>query len=319
MILLSIVIILFFVFFQIFYPYFYTFAAWNYSLFFISMLLLFSNIAIYIGLIVLYLILPDSIKDSFLTFCWNIIKQSQQKLINNVEHNIRETFPIHILHPIPEKSIRIWHPHGSGATTIGIHNVFRITVPELTKTKTVVHYAFTMTPFLLDMVRFMECISSDYQTIIETLKKDSITIGLGGADEMGRIVNKKLEFVIKKRKGIFKIALETGIPIVPVITYGENEIFPETDNEFLIWFNQQFYNVFRLRLWIPSLSSVKNWANLLIKPLDPVHTYTGRPIYVKKIENPTDKHIQSLRKIYISRIIELFDETNSGDFSLKIV
>jgi hypothetical protein len=265
------------------------------------------------------MILPDSIKDSFMAFCWSVIKKSQQKMISNVERNIRATFPIHILYPIPEKSIRIWHPHGSGATTIGIHNVFRITDDKLTKTKTVVHYAFTMTPFVLDMTRIMECISSDYQSIVETLKKDSITIGLGGTDEMGRIVDKKLEFVIKKRKGIFKIALETGTPIVPVITYGENEIFPETDNEFLLWFNQQFYNVSRLRLWMPSLQSVGNWANLLVRPLEPVHTYTGRPIYVKKIENPTDKHIRSLRNIYIKRIRELFAKTNSGEFSLKIV
>jgi 1-acyl-sn-glycerol-3-phosphate acyltransferase len=42
---------------------------------------------------------------------------------------------------------------------------------------------------------------------------------------------------IKKRKGIFKIALETGTPIVPFITYGECELFPENNLFIMVIFN----------------------------------------------------------------------------------
>jgi len=284
-----------------------------------AVILLLTNISLCILLFGIYILLPEQLIDSFLSACWKWIQELQPDLVKKVEQNIRLTFPIHILHPIPDRSIRIWHPHGISATTIGIHNVYRISDPKYTDTRTVIHYVFAMVPFLHDIGRFMNCISSEYQEMVKALKTSSITIGLGGVDEMGRVKHKQLELVIKKRKGIFKIALETGTPIVPVLTYGENEIFPETDNEILIWVNQRFYEVFRMRLSLPSLQSIRNWANLLVRPLEPVHTYTGRPIYVKKIDKPTDRHIRILRNIYIKRIRELFAETNPGEFSLKIV
>lgn len=309
----------FIVFFNVIFPYFYTFTAWNYSLAVISCMLFFANVTLFMILLVFYFFLPSDVIDSVFATGWAIIKNLNHSAITKVESNIRETFPIHILHPIPDRSIRIWHPHGTGATTIGIHNVYRITDPGNTPTKIVVHYLFTIFPVIRDMVRYMGCISSDYGSIVDALKNNSVTVGLGGAEEMGKVTEKTLELVIKKRKGIFKIALETGTPIVPVLTYGENEIFPETDNEFLLEMNQLVYEYTRIRLSLPNLVSVRNWANLLVKPLDPIHTYTGRPIYVKKIDKPTDRHIRILRNIYIKRIRELFAETNPGEFSLTVV
>jgi len=282
------------------------------------LVLLFTNITLVVILLVVYYLIPtETIDYMFETYGPPIAKTFQFKDI--VEQNIRATFPIHILHPIPERSIQIWHPHGSGATTIGVHNVFRVTDDKLMKTKTVIHYIFTLLPIVRDMVRYMNCISSDYTSIVNALKTDSITLGLGGADEMGRVKHKHLELVIKKRKGIFKIALETGTPLVPVLTYGENEIFPLIESDFLNWLNDSLYSIIRGRIYLPSLQSIRNWANLLVRPLEPVHTYTGRPIYVKKIEKPTDKHIRTLRNIYIKRIHELFAETNPGEFSLTVV
>jgi len=136
---------------------------------------------------------------------------------------------------------------------------------------------------------------------------------------MRRVRTKQLELVIRKRKGMFKLALESGTPIVPVITYGENEIFPETDDVFLCWTNKILYDNFKIGIPFPSYTSMINWANLTSRPLDTILTYTGRPIYVKKIENPTDVHVRILRNIYIRRVRELFEKTNPGEFSLKIV
>jgi 2-acylglycerol O-acyltransferase 2 len=318
MLLLASFVVLLALFFNSIYPFFYTFGAINFTLSAAVLVLLFTNITLVITLFVIYYLIPTEIMDYiFETYAPQLAKTFQFKDI--VEQNIRATFPIHILYPIPERSIRIWHPHGSGATTIGLHNVFRITDHKLTKTKTVIHYIFTLLPIVRDMVRYGNCISSDYRSIVNALKTDSITVGLGGVDEMGRVKHKQLELVIKKRKGIFKIALETGTPIVPVLTYGENEIFPLMESDFLKWLNDSLYSTLKGRFYLPSLQSIRNWANLLVRPLDPVQTYTGRPIYVKKIEKPTEKHIEILRKIYIKRVRELFSKTNPGDFTLKIV
>lgn len=47
-----------------------------------------------------------------------------------------------------------------------------------------------------------------------------------------------LRLVLKNRTGVFRMALETGTPIVPVLTYGENELFPSMDSPMLRTLNQ---------------------------------------------------------------------------------
>ena len=69
----------------------------------------------------------------------------------------------------------------------------------------------------------------------------------------------------------------------------------------------------------PTLISVSNWLKLGTIPLPEIKSYTGRPIIVKKINNPSLSQINKLRKIYISRIQELFDETNPGEYALEII
>jgi 1-acyl-sn-glycerol-3-phosphate acyltransferase len=175
-----------------------------------------------------------------------------------------------------------------------------------------------MIPIARDMLRQVDAIPSDYSSIKRALAHKSIAIGLGGVDEMSKVNGKNLEFIIRKRKGIFKIALETGSPIVPVISYGENEIFPETENTFLRALNSNLYQLFRCKLPFPSFRSAYNWSRIMREPLEPIHTYTGKPVHVKKIDEPTEKDIKELRDIYIAALEDLFKETNKGDYTLKI-
>lgn len=300
-------------------PYLYSCITWNYGLLLMTLLLMYTNFVIYLVLLIIYLILPSEIIEDILKRIIYCVRTIFYGIIEKTEQNIHETFKIHKLYEIPERSILIWHPHGISGVTPVIHNGYRITDPDFKPTKGVVHYFFFMIPLLKDIIKILNAIPSDYTSIKETVKKESISITIGGINEMAKTTNKQLELIIKKRKGIFKIALETGTPIVPILTYGENEVFTETDNEFLIWLNEELYNLLKFRLPIPSLQSIRNWANLLFRPLDTVHTYTGKPIYVQKIENPTEKHIKRLRQIYIKRVRELFFKTNPGEFSLKIV
>lgn len=300
--------------------YLYNTMGWNYVMTALTIILLFTNISLLVGFLVVYVLTPTHIRD----LAWLEIVKFGRSLYSDtfdqIEENIRKTFLIHVLHPIPEKSIRIWHPHGLNASAAAIHNVYRLTDFKQNDSKTVVHWIFHMLPIVSDSIRNLNCVSSNYSTIKNTLDDHSITIQLGGLEEMRRTKHKRMELVIKKRVGIFKIALETGTHIVPVLTYGENEVFPSTENEVLKWFNDKvLYDFARLQYPFPSFKALKNWMNLLVRPLDTIHTYTGKPIHVKKIENPSDHQIASLRRVYIREIRRLFKETNPGDFTLKIV
>lgn len=50
-------------------------------------------------------------------------------------------------------------------------------------------------------------------------------IALGGAEELLHMKEGTLDLVLLKRKGFVKIALKTGCDLVPIIGFGENELF----------------------------------------------------------------------------------------------
>jgi hypothetical protein len=238
-------------------PHLYTWIGWNYAIVGLTLFFLFMNFAVSTFFMSVYWLIPKNIIDACFRSITKWFRSSHSEMIDRLESNLRETFKIKIHYPIPEKSIRIWHPHGISAVAVGIHNGFRITDDRLTPSKGILHSAVGYIPLLEDLMRQIHCIPSHYGVIKNTLKTESITIGLGGTDEMGRIKHKQLELVIRKRRGIFKIALETGTPIVPVLTYGENEIFPESENDLLRRYNDFLYTNFRIRVPFPSFKSFR--------------------------------------------------------------
>jgi hypothetical protein len=300
-------------------PYIYSTITWNYGLMLITLLIMYTNFVVYLVMLCVYLLLPNNVIEDIIKYLVSVFKNVFAKTIEKTEKNIKDTFIIHIKDKLPERHISIWHPHGISGITPVIHNGYKLTNPEYIPAKGVVHSTFFMMPLIKDIIHILNAIPSDYASIKNTVINESVSLTIGGVEEMCKVKEKTLELVIKKRKGIFKIALETGTPIVPILTYGENEIFPESDNAFLKWLNTYVHKFANIRLPFPSIESLKNWLKLTTQPLDPIYTYTGRPIYVKKIENPTVRQIGILRKIYIQRVRELFKETNYGEYTLKIV
>ena len=301
-------------------PYMYSCITWNYSLLLFGSVFIYTNFVLYIILAIIYFILPASLVRSLFLQINSTIRNIFPEIISETEKNIRETFKMKVLHPIPPRSINIWHPHGISGVTPVIHNGYRVTdISGYTPTKGVVYYYYFMMPIVKDIIKLLNAIPSDYRSIKETVEKESISITIGGLDEMGRTADKHMQLVIKKRSGIFKIALETGTPIVPVLTYGETEIFPETENHLLLQFNEFMYTNFTMKFPFPTMTSVSNWLKLGTVPLKEIKSYTGRPILVKKIEEPTPLQINKLRNKYIRRVKDLFKETNPGDYTLEII
>ena len=316
---LTLLLILGVLFSAIFSPYLYSCITWNYSLAIFSATFMYTHFVVWLVLLSIYLCLPTETIDYLFEESVRIFKSAFSGTILKTEQNIRDTFKIEVLHPLPEKSIHIWQPHGLSGVTPVIHNGYRITHAPYKTTKGVVHSFFFWIPVIKDIIRNLNAIPSDYTSIKNTLSTHSVSIAIGGAQEQKIFKNNNIDVIVKNRKGIFKIALETGTPIVPVITYGENELFPRMDNSFLDCFNDSLYALFKVRFPFPSIESVYNWQQISKHPLETVYSYTGRPIYVKKIEFPSKKQIEKLRSIYISRVKELFDKTRRDGFTLNII
>lgn len=303
----------------LFNPCLYSCVTWNYSLMAFMGLLGYTNIIAFTVVFLVYMILPSSIVKDILMYFKDRIREIFKTRITETESNIRKTFQLHVQSPIPSKSINIWHPHGVSGVTPVIHNGYRITTSHYQPTKGVVHYGYFMLPFIKDIIPLLNAIPSDEYSIRDTLQTESISITLGGVDEMRRSSPKDLQLVVRKRRGIFKIALEMGVPIVPILTYGEQEIFPESDLGILKMYNELMYEWFRFRIPFPTVNSVINWSRLSQTALEPIVSYTGKPIRTKKILNPTEQQIKKLRDLYIQRLQDLFDETSPPGYTMTIL
>jgi 1-acyl-sn-glycerol-3-phosphate acyltransferase len=167
-------------------------------------------------------------------------------------------------------------------------------------------------PLVGDIGRYVGAIPSDYGSIKKTLlKNESVSVMLGGVREMNLADPRKMVLYVRKRKGIFKIAAETGVPLVPVITYGENELFPRSNNWMIEQMNVWLHSSFGLSIPVPSWTSLLHWFEVSYRPLKPIPTHVGAPV--------TDKDPDVLKEKYIAAVQTLFNKTSPPDYSLDII
>ncbi len=241
-----------------------------------------------------------------------------KETIKKLETNLKETFDIKVHYPLPEKTINVWHPHELLSITPSIHNVFKLTSPDYKPTRLVVIDIMFMIPFVRDLMKFVKMVPSDYYSIKKVAEQESVSIVLGGAKEMIATEDDTYKLYIKNRKGIFKIALETGTPLVPIITYNESRLFPWYKSDILNDFNTMLYNLIHVSIPVPTFTSVYNWFTILHHPLKKITSHVGQAVMVKKIENPTESDIRRIRKKYIKNLRLLFNFTNPGNYILEI-
>ncbi|CAG2170993.1 unnamed protein product [Oppiella nova] len=107
---------------------------------------------------------------------------------------------------------------------------------------------------------------------------------------------------LKNRKGLMKIALTHGTSLVPVLSFGENDLYEQKVFAPDSWFRKcQEYALAKLHVTIPIPSTI-------IPRRRPVTTVVGKPIDVPKVDNPSDDEINRLHKQYIKSLEKLFND-----------
>jgi 2-acylglycerol O-acyltransferase 2 len=177
-----------------------------------------------------------------------------------------------------------------------------------------------MFPVIKDFAKYANVIPADFEVMKKNLEEgNSVSIIPGGVREMMTTTDEKnIRLVLKNRKGIFRLALLTGRPLVPLITYGESELFPPVESTFMNMLNTIAYSTFKIAMPITSFTAIQNWIELYYRPLSLVTTHTGKAIEVEKTETPTDEDISVLREKYINAVKSLFDETHPKEYTLTI-
>ncbi|KAI9136567.1 diacylglycerol-acyltransferase [Paraphysoderma sedebokerense] len=155
-------------------------------------------------------------------------------------------------------------------------------------------------------------ISVDYNSCKYFLSKSmnslalSLIIVVGGAEEAKYIEPNTMDLVLQKRKGFVKLALETGSSLVPVLTFGENDIYAQVPNppgSRLRKFQDTLQRRFGFTL--PLAYGRFLWLVPFKKPLV---TVVGRPIHLEKIEKPDREVVEKWHALYIESVKDLYDK-----------
>lgn len=230
-----------------------------------------------------------------------------------VEENIQATFRMECPEPPPPSCLFIWQPHGLISVSSVMFNGGLCKHPNYRANHAVTLPFYHYFPVIGDIMRHLGSIPSDSGSITKTLRKgESVSVMLGGVREMLDAQGTHVKLYIRSRTGVFRIALETGTPLVPVLTYGENEAFPRSDAWWAKSINQTLHTYAGMAIGIPTWKALQNWFELSYKPLKPIVTHVGSP-------TPATGSISSLRNAYIKSVEELFKKTAPPGYTLEIV
>ena len=247
----------------------------------------------------------------------------------NIQENMKISFPINIAPYFTETEgklpkdtpyIFVWHPHGLFSCANFYHCASGQT-DFFQKTRSVVHSYMKYIPFSEEILGLYNLVFSDYDSMKEAVTNtESLGIMLGGATEILYTEPHAMKLHIQNKRGIFRLALTTGTPLVPVFVYGENELFTLSKTPF-IQFIQSIAQLFHIVLPIPTLESIYKWSHISQEPFElPVQTIVGTPIHVTKKESPSFEDIEELRNKYFTALKKLYEETKPAYYKpLEII
>lgn len=131
---------------------------------------------------------------------------------------------------------------------------------------------------------------------------------VGGVREAQVFQPNSYRCVISKRRGFVRIALENGSSLVPVISFGENDVYRAINCK--SWsapirdFIEKHVN---RNLLLLSGRGIFQYSFGLLPVRHPVTTVIGAPIHLTKTPNPSDEEIERIFDLFCTRLKELFE------------
>lgn len=142
----------------------------------------------------------------------------------------------------------------------------------------------------------------------------AITIVVGGARESLDALPHTMRLVLKRRKGFIKLAIRTGADLVPVLAFGENDLYEQvrSDQHPLIYKVQMLVKRF-LGFTVPLFHArgIFNYDVGLMPYRRPLNIVVGRPIQVVRQQDRDkidDEYIDRLHAEYVRELESLWDQ-----------
>ena len=139
----------------------------------------------------------------------------------------------------------------------------------------------------------------------------AITIVIGGAQESLDALPGYFRLVLHKRKGFVKLAITNGADLVPVLAFGENELYDQLDSEThpVIHKWQMMMKKF-MGFTVPLFHArgVFNYDVGVLPYRKPVNIVVGRPIRVVRQKVPDPKYVEELHGRYVTELERIWEE-----------
>ncbi|GKZ72797.1 diacylglycerol O-acyltransferase 2 [Aspergillus niger] len=236
-------------------------------------------------------------------------------------------FPIRLYrsHPLPShrKYLFGYHPHGvsiRGAIAAFASNGagFSSLFPDITTNTLLVSDKTMRGPLLREYALALGINGVSYTSCVNHLARagQAITICIGGAREARYAKPNTMDLVLNVRRGFVRVAVQTGADLVPVMAFGENELFDvETVDEvvkgraWVGWVPRAWYAVTGKKVrWVGG-----RWG-LIVPYRRPVNVVVGRVIAVREergvedVDDDDDGYVEELHGRYVEELRRLWRE-----------
>ncbi|XP_065531098.1 2-acylglycerol O-acyltransferase 1 isoform X4 [Lathamus discolor] len=170
-------------------------------------------------------------------------------------------------------------------------------------------------PFFREYIMSAGMVSASKESVSYVLNNKegghASIIVIGGAEESLNARPGSLTLSILKRKGFIKMALKHGAHLVPVFSFGENELFKQVANPKGSWLRnvqEKLQKIMGFALPLFHARGIFQYSFGLIPYRQPINTVVGSPIPVKQNLNPTTEEIEQLHALYLQKLRKLFEE-----------
>ncbi|XP_004610886.1 2-acylglycerol O-acyltransferase 2 [Sorex araneus] len=169
-------------------------------------------------------------------------------------------------------------------------------------------------PFFRDYLMIGGLVTSDKESAAHILSKKEggnfLGIIVGGAQEALDARPGAYTLLLKNRKGFVRLALIHGAALVPIFSFGENNLYNQVENtrgSCLRWIQNRLQQLMGISLPLFHGRGVFQYSFGLIPYRKPINTVVGKPIEVPKTPNPTQEQVDELHERYIKELCDLFE------------
>ncbi|XP_006882985.1 PREDICTED: 2-acylglycerol O-acyltransferase 2 [Elephantulus edwardii] len=177
-------------------------------------------------------------------------------------------------------------------------------------------------PFFRDYIMGAGLVASDKESAAHLLsRKDGgnlLVIIIGGAKEALDARPGAYRLFLRKRQGFIKLALIHGADLVPIFSFGENELFDQVNNPPGSWLRRtqdKLQSIMGISLPLFHGRGIFQYSFGILPYRRPITTVVGKPIEVQKTLMPSQEEVDNLHQCYIKELCNLF-ETHKHKFNV---